>query len=310
MTSGTPARIDGYELYLPESLKAYERVVRKPPLPKCLYHYTTPAAAVAIIRSATIWATNVRSMNDTSELTYAEGVISEVVDSEASILSGMPQRWLREFAGALHRTLERTTNFAACFCEQGDALSQWRGYGGDDAVSLGFTASALASIDGGTVARVEYDPNTQREAVRETIRIHVKGFRRAVRWRDEHRIVELSGMLSFQLALWAAVLKHPSYVDEREWRYIPLAYEANDVRRRPSRDEDNTYIEIHLANPGLGGATVPLEAVVLSPLSDARPSEEKLSATLSDIGHRATVGRSQIPYRIPDAGRERRLTSV
>lgn len=87
------ARIDGYELYLPKALEAYERVVRKPPLPKRLYHYTTPAAAMAIIRSQTIWATNVRSMNDTSELTYAENLISEIVESEALKLTGVSQRW-------------------------------------------------------------------------------------------------------------------------------------------------------------------------------------------------------------------------
>lgn len=178
-------------------------------------------------------------------------------------------------------------------------LSQWRGYGGEAAVSLGFTASALANIDGGTVARIEYDTTIQREAVRDSIGIYVDAFRSAVRARDPHRVVELSGMLAAQLALWAAVFKHPSYVDEREWRYIPLTYEEADVRSRADADETRTYLEIDLRNSKLESGAMPLETVILSPLSDSRASDEKLSATLAEAGHPAAIARSEIPYRIP-----------
>ncbi|KLL97295.1 hypothetical protein NJ76_13535 [Rhodococcus sp. IITR03] len=94
----------------------------------------------------TLWATDARYLNDAHELTYGAAALAEKLERHAEE-SRTPQvvERLRELAetvrdGRFELTYgsdtERSLAHVTCFCESGDLLSQWRGYGGGYAIGF------------------------------------------------------------------------------------------------------------------------------------------------------------------------------
>jgi hypothetical protein len=120
--------------------------------PRRLYHYTTLSGLVGITSSHSLWASDVRYMNDASELTYAAELISEVL---TETLSKVENEVVRAALPPPHPGFANPFEygmrpFAACFCEDGDLLSQWRGYRGTERRR---TRSGLASARSAPPAR-------------------------------------------------------------------------------------------------------------------------------------------------------------
>lgn len=103
-----------------------------------LYHYTSLAGALGILSNKSIWATDVRYLNDPHEfahaLQFAKRFATQIY---------MEDDYLDEFGRMLRHATESVSAedlFVTSFSETGDLLSQWRGYcptsGG---VCLGFS---------------------------------------------------------------------------------------------------------------------------------------------------------------------------
>lgn len=143
---------------VPEVLPVFEQVVRKPPLPPTLYHYTTAPGLLGILRSESIWATNARYLNDTSELVYGRGLVSRIIDEQVRRMEGHQKKWLADFVGVVDRAFETTDTYIACFCEGPDLLNQWRAYGSGRGFAMGFSAPRLSRLVPNGLFRVEYEP--------------------------------------------------------------------------------------------------------------------------------------------------------
>jgi hypothetical protein len=112
--------------------------------PETLYHYTSQTGLLNIIETAELWATKVQYMNDATEFYRA-------LNMARSILDDMIGQTLIETPVTAHAQLKRSLAgleginiFAACFCEDGDLLSQWRGYSeSGGGASIGFGSAKL-----------------------------------------------------------------------------------------------------------------------------------------------------------------------
>src|SRR5688572_29517460 len=93
-----------------------------------LFHYTSPAGLKGILVSRRLWFTECRSLNDTSELTYAEQLIRATLMSEIPNVRAEYREWLSAAAGIVGQMAAATQLYVASFCEQGDSLGQWRAY--------------------------------------------------------------------------------------------------------------------------------------------------------------------------------------
>ncbi|HET8798761.1 MAG TPA: hypothetical protein VFO89_13795, partial [Thermoanaerobaculia bacterium] len=93
--------LGSFPLFLPDALALLERVTRKPPLPSNLYHYTTADGLRGILTHGHIWATNVRYMNDRSELTYAREVVFDELNRAVASCDHPVKTWLAEFRPTL-----------------------------------------------------------------------------------------------------------------------------------------------------------------------------------------------------------------
>jgi len=202
--------------------------------PSLLYHYTTASAMVSIIREGQLWATDLRFLNDARELELAKELLVEELQrlplpdpGAYRPPDGNPlddeTAFRREVERMLLDGLDDFRCYVACFCEDGDLLSQWRGYASGEGVAIGFDVAALgASIPIETdeqvahlevdLRRVEYDEAVSRALLAERAKqINER--------RPGHPFIaawyEIWGLL-----LDLAATKHHAFREEREWRII------------------------------------------------------------------------------------------
>jgi len=179
-------------------------------------------------------------MNDASELIYAAQLIADVIGevleavSDEQLLSAFPR------LPTLVNVLEYGPQpFCACFCEDGDLLSQWRGYtAGQIGYSLGIDLMvpefALHLPRNTFLRKVMYSETQQRSWVRNI----------AETWL--HTAQELlnsdSPLSKFDVFPHAAVsalqevliephlcFKNPAFSEEQEWRFIKLIHIQDEL---------------------------------------------------------------------------------
>lgn len=214
-----------------------------------LHHYTDAFGVQGIISSNSLWATATQFSNDLSEIEYAVSVASEVIDEVWGSKKKMTpwekvlaQHLVQLFNTPLHRFGQP---FIVSFCEDGDLLSQWRGYGGASGFSLAFSPLSqqdevkLLSKNGfrTMVKRVVYDPDKQRARLRFLLRNLLKlvnGFSFPISSpQGAAAHVELSLVLILEMTDWACTVKHSAFSEEKEWRIITYPKGATLVGATP-----------------------------------------------------------------------------
>jgi len=223
-------------------------------VPRRLHHYTTIDGLAGITTSSSLWASDVRFMNDSSELSYAAKVVEDVIEevltgtASKSVLELLPSR-----AGLANSFEYGARPFIACFCEAEDLLSQWRGYGSGQApVSLGLDLSHL-SLSGRMpnrtfLRKVVYDVQAQRSAVKsvvETWLATIESLVESGNGPSHSDLLPYPGIWALQSALAEHHLcfKHPTFAEEQEWRLIKLV----DVREEFRLLEDQRREEMMAA---------------------------------------------------------------
>ncbi len=138
-------------------------------LPTDLFHYTTGGGLLGILQSQSLWGTHAAYLNDAQETTYGLDIVLRELDamgSQPKIPKELDQdtlwppavnhpvfRWIAtKVMIALVRQLARDRvtflrqnagPFVTCLSEQGDQLSQWRGYSGEAGYAIRFDSNAL-----------------------------------------------------------------------------------------------------------------------------------------------------------------------
>jgi hypothetical protein len=220
--------------------------------PRRLHHYTTLDGLLGVTSSSEIWASDVRFVNDASELTYASDLIgSEVVAAlkESKKIAGHLELH-PDVANPLQVGIRP---FIACFCEESDLLSQWRGYGvSKTAYALGFDLSGIISrIDppvNTIVRKVVYDPEQQRGAVRLAMQIWIETAEALL---DEEKMTPedlfpYPAAWALQDALLEHYLcfKHPAFAEEKEWRLIKLVDVNEELALIDDRRMEQSFLAV------------------------------------------------------------------
>lgn len=235
--------------------------------PPSVHHYTNVAGLVGIVSDSAIWASDVRFLNDSSELRYAGGVLAERLRSEPmpppdwyeDSPDGPVAMWEggntvgRGVAGYLDDVADQFRCYVACFCEYPDLLSQWRGYAPGQGYCMGFDTAMLAPImqpgvDLGTViAEVVYD----RSRMDELLEPHARGLSDL---RTGHPgVAAWHG--AWNLLPLLSSMKHAAFREESEWRMIKTVETApepgSEIRFRPSPLGVVPYVPLPIARPAL-----------------------------------------------------------
>jgi len=197
-----------------------------------LFHYTSYAAALEIVRGHSLWASEIRYLNDSSELRNALNIIGWAAIKRAPKHSGDEAQMLRDFV----RWCEGAASsdrcvFVASLTQHGNLLSQWRAYSGDagHGVSLTFdpqSLEALAVQQGFRLGRCIYE-RVEQERLAEIVVDHLLEQFAQFDWQTNkpagHESVQFYPLFDAQfqdVLQLAALLKHEAFFEEAEWRLV------------------------------------------------------------------------------------------
>lgn len=214
-----------------QNLQAWQEAFHSQ-VPEVLYHYTSATGLTGILESQSLWASDVRFMNDASEFVYASDLIKQTV---REVLDPIADERLRpliqgmdNFATAFEIGFLRP--FCACLCEEGDLLSQWRGYTRD---ALGYSLGLdlvrrrlQITPSEAFLRKVVYDKERQHAWIQ---RITQTWLNSAQNWLDSIEYSRISPFViqsTLKTTLEEALLelylcfKNPAFQEEKEWRLI------------------------------------------------------------------------------------------
>lgn len=275
-----------------------------------LYHYTSLNGVMGIVKSRSLWATEVRFFNDTAELKHAVDFISSIIDhrlasrSENIELLTQFKRWLND------RIVNGHMLYVVCFTESGNLLSQWRGYSqAAKGVSLGFSPEKISMAAGEQffqVGKCVYDLNIQEKlavSILDEIQsvAKLKGENNNMFKRHpSESFYDVFFELELDILRIAVLLKHPAFHEEREWRVVSSA--ITNYIKSPIEYREGSSMLIPFMNfilPSAVDRTVDIERAYLGATPNINNAMTSLSMFLSknNSSPREGVHYCQIPYR-------------
>jgi hypothetical protein len=217
-----------------------------------LVHYTTAESAIKIIRSNTVWMRNIRTMSDFSEVEYGHQLLmqsflndrdgSRFLDALNQVKTGLAQEVLDKFRDWWANVY--TNSYIFCMSEHVDGiedklgrLSMWRAYGSRNsgvAFVLKCPNPGVADPLSVYLEPVLYDtpiPGSDQESSKNSM-LHVEfvfitqNIEEGSEFLGRVDRKELVDILLRALIFSTLCVKHPAFVEEKEWRLIYLPYLA------------------------------------------------------------------------------------
>lgn len=272
-----------------------------------IYHYTTFSGLMGIVESGSLWASDIRYMNDSAELNHMVHLINEEVDERISLGHQNP-RLLNQFKDWIaHRVTNGHMLFAGSFRANGNLLSQWRGYSElGKGVSIGFDprdVTRCARKQSFMVGKCIYDRQRQRQLIHqivdlvEDLALKSCGIHGC---RDDRVFAEVFEEVESDLLRIAAIMKHPSFQEEEEWRIVsPIVSDFKDpsVHYREGTSMLVPYFEFSLIPPG--SPKPQIQHIYLGPTPNKTLSMNSLSMYMAKEGvsPKSGINYCQIPYR-------------
>jgi hypothetical protein len=253
-------------------------------------HYTSLDSARAILTTRVLWASDILTMNDTSEFRHAVAI----VDGELMARwSRLPIHFAEYFRPNRLLLLGQTWSaFVACFSSERDFLGQWRAYTRNaDGVSVGFRVRGLYELGHSSnsfaLIKMNYSSDELREA---TVRICDVALRMAesrfLPYAESEVFWSEVALLLFNFALR---FKHPAFDGEKEWRILSLDPQTG-IQHRDREGLDIKFINIDFRPELITQAT-------LGPRATSG-SEAALRELLDEIGFgEVPILQSTVPLR-------------
>ncbi|MEQ9394887.1 DUF2971 domain-containing protein [Haliea sp.] len=277
-----------------------QRLFATPPR-EPLYHYTTLSGLLGIVDSAELRCSDIRYMNDSTELRHTLDLLGEQVTRR--LVAGVDQpALLTTFLDWLtYRVVSGPMLFCASFRGNGNLLSQWRGYSvHGKGVSLGFAPEHIldcARRQHFEVGRCVYAPSQQEKMIDEIVDA-VEALAADSVGEEESASQSRHWVRRFQtiegdLLRIAAVLKHPAFEEEQEWRIVsPMIGDAatGKVQFREGNSMLIPWFPLDLRDEQ---GTLAIDHAYLGPTSNIDLSMNSLALYLQS---RAAAPRREITY--------------
>lgn len=243
-----------------------------------LYHYCSTDTFVKIINDGSIRLSMLSMSNDHLEGRWMRSVFEREFD-RLEISDAHFERVM----GLIDQATDFVSPAGFCLSEEGDQLSQWRGYADDgNGFAIGFQPDYLRALgkkyltddqNGFALHKVIYDYDEYRELV-ETIVEHVTdalgrgAFRNltlleaaspdADKIRKSHQDATTAVLhVMFPLILHCHIIKNPAFKEEQEWRLLSMMRTLNT---------DDLSVAAHCKFAAAGNRVVPYRQIDLHSL--------------------------------------------
>jgi hypothetical protein len=280
---------------------------------KCLCgNYTSVATFAKMLRTNSVWATQVSCLNDHTEFRYAVRLLRDKfkemrgdADEQAAWFANYAYDAL-EFDGA-----DNSYFFVFCMSLLRDDLSQWRAYaGGEGGVCIGFDAAKMlhAKIQlPPYLLPVRYEPGDHKTIVDDVAHWTVRFFKEGLalgpgadytQWADS-----FSESWRQQVIGIAPALKDQAFRGEAEWRLV-CSLHPDDISKVEILQR-SSLISRHLPLPF---ERLPIREVIIGPCRHPFVSHVSVDTFLRGRGYeingegeidpnKVTITRSAIPFQ-------------
>ena len=265
--------------------------------PYAIYHYTDIAGLKGVLESGNLRAADVTYLDDSREIAYAYGLMREHLRKRwrsndqlvgdfclQAELALDPRRWTRNL-------------FIACFCENGDALTQWRTHGTDGAYAIGLRTGALDSVgvrlQRAELRRVVYSAEQQNALLQHLLDRSVNVVRSAHGLPEQERASVVAVVVEFladHFIELVASFKRPSLQEELEWRLAialdPIYAGERTWQVQFSAHDGHPVPYVHLDVAPRGSvSTSPVAEVVCGPIERADLAARSIQLLLKSRGN-------------------------
>ncbi len=183
-----------------------------------LYHYCGLDAFLSIIKNSTLWLSDIRKSNDYLECVYCRDKINEKIRGFLEDDKEALEAW--DFGYNINSDLSMDMiSYVACFSENKDQLSQWRGYADNGAgIAVGFSRESFADLKEAAPSHISfrkviYDEKEQEKFIERIARESIKAM-------ETKPVAQVAAELNQNYRLQFPVLKNASFEEEAEWRII------------------------------------------------------------------------------------------
>ncbi|HVM76461.1 MAG TPA: DUF2971 domain-containing protein [Candidatus Saccharimonadales bacterium] len=274
--------------------------------PPILYHYTDARGLDGILKGNSLWASAAYFLNDSSEIEYGCQILLNELrtwlepNRENKCFTAQVLRGINELFGNVGSRLSRSINiYVACFCEQGNLLSQWRAYGQGGGYAIGFRSPLDATMRSNgphtlRLSKVIYDKLRQTERVGTLLRDAILAVNEAFgdQQVDDLNLLGDTVWMIQELILDEIVrFKHPAFLDEREWRLVARFDPRTTIG--PAENINEPFFHFRNSNGYMipyivlkpTAARLPVVSIRFGPSMDFRRYENSTRLFLADAGY-------------------------
>jgi len=228
-----------------------------------LYHYCSTSSFFSIVNSASIWLSSLSQSNDSLEGKIVSASVAQLAEQDK-----LDERTRSLIEQHIRQIEESTEALGFCLSEEGDLLSQWRGYAQDaTGFAIGFNTDYLEGLCAAghplastpvVLKKVRYSPAEQKELLGNTYKRFQKlaadSLLRKAAWSGTagKSVEQIRGevsafatqsdaVLGAQIQVFSDLylLKNVAFAEEKEWRllapYLSFLPEALDYRHANSQ---------------------------------------------------------------------------
>ena len=256
--------------------------------PYAVYHYTDAGSLNAILEAGRIWASDLRYLAGSRETDFVRELIRDHLRKRARVSDPV----LREFCEKAEQRLDPRTwarsIFATCFCQNGDALGQWRAYAGPrGGYAVGLRSQALSDAGrypAATLRKVIYDPERQ-NALLSGLLDRAMFALRSPDGQGQEGMEAVLDFLTDHMVELVACFKHVAFKEDEEWRLLVVADTAyageglSHLRFRHAGGHIVPFMELDVSPHG-GGEVLPIAEVICGPLERAELSARAIELLL------------------------------
>ncbi len=279
-----------------------------------VWHYTTGQSLIEIVRTGSLFATQVACLNDTTELRYAVSLFRQELEKllPRPSLSTRELTFLQRYLSLIEfeqdgPTIAPSKFFVSCFSESRDDLSQWRCYGGgENAYAIGIRKGHLFGIPNCLTLRVNYSKPDHEKLAASAARTTLEMFREGLNLRPGN---SSDGWEDTFLEYWddalmllAPMVKDPGFAAECEIRNLYTLMETDFPRLKFLQRSSLMSRHLPLTYPAGGGDApnfrLPITEIVVGPCRHREISRISVGTLLKTYGYQGTlVTMSQRPFQ-------------
>ena len=280
-----------------------------------IWHYTTGNSLLSIVESGSIYATQVLSLNDSSEVRYGQHLIRDAFLTVRSAEDSLPPVEAEFLERLIKNSVEldapnRPSDwFVTCFSREKDDLSQWRAYGGgENGFAIAFRAKLLFHPEN-LLVRVNYSKEQHLAVCTNLAKATLDFFREGLAARTEQK--DRDSWPDEFLQEWdrwlqqlAPMVKDPAFKTENEYRIIHRfnGYEMAKLRFRQKQSLMSLHLPLLFPPPASATShsnMLPIQEIMVGPSRHKEVSRVSVELFMRQKGYFAVpVTVSTIPFQL------------